>query len=790
MNRYLRRLDPRRWLLARRLSQSAQRQEIMERYHRFLAVQHYIRDESDQLQRALAQLDVTQIDDRELLLKSKFMPQILQANIHLSQGDSADAVKIYRQIIAKADKVYQEIKAQRFRLREHRRLEFLSIVRALLYCNLAKAIAKTEPDSPSVIEAFEKSIQLQPNLVMLRENLGWHYVDQSRWQQAEAAFLDAYACTPTNENDERLHANLAQLRHLHATELKQQGNRAEAIAVLKSGVSELSKTELHGWTGKLQFDLGEAYREESGKLEEAGEAYEQSAKLYLRSKDNSSASYVIEVLATFYAESGETEKALHKLEESLQLAPEPQQSQSTDRAKYPRLLAKQGLLNLQLRRTEEAAALLDKAWTYLRQEGWFEPYGKMVDECQDLLQRNETNLRLKLYLQQQLRLTKETPLRRDIIGALRRCWSGSEKQLTSADSPSGTSSSLMMLPVVTPLALEIDSRILDEMGGDQQIIEVLAPDMRQRLHERYGVKVPGIRLRANETDLPYGFYVLMIHEVPLKGGTIKSQHALFLGPPERLDELGISSDDFAPGLLEEQGFWVAQNESKRIPQTEGRLLTPAEIPIQDLENLIAANLIEFVGHQEVQNLLESHGLVGPDSGDIVSLESCDHMDPLTNVVRALVSERVPLTDFPRIHAIFLQHWREQAAPWRITEAIRRDPEIRPKLWGNDPSFTHLKLGERFMALIEDGIRSVDETVLALEPETTQELLNAVREAVQDQTMPALIVPRQNRRSVIRSTLELEFPLIPVLAMSELEPGLGNRIQATIEPEPDTSEESP
>ena len=93
-----------------------------------------------------------------------------------------------------------------------------------------------------------------------------------------------------------------------------------------------------------------------------------------------------------------------------------------------------------------------------------------------------------------------------------------------------------------------------------------------------------------------------------------------------------------------------------------------------------------------------------------------------------------------------------------------------------------------MAAIEGGIRGVEETILALEPETTQQVFTTVRQAVDGCAHPAVIVPRQSRRSVIRRLLEIEFPQLPVLAMAELEPGLGARIEGIVELEPDAVEE--
>ncbi len=61
-----------------------------------------------------------------------------------------------------------------------------------------------------------------------------------------------------------------------------------------------------------------------------------------------------------------------------------------------------------------------------------------------------------------------------------------------------------------------------------------------------------------------------------------------------------------------------------------------------LERILEENLVEFLGHQEVQNFLERSLLVKPTIEDIAEKEHYSHIDILSVVLRALVLERVPL----------------------------------------------------------------------------------------------------------------------------------------------------
>jgi tetratricopeptide (TPR) repeat protein len=756
----------------------------------FLAVQHYVHDEKEQLRQSLDKLHGGTNDDGDASVKAKLLPEVLDANIHFSDGDFAGAVARYREAIAKTTSEYQRAVGGRFRLGERRKLDCLSIVLALLHGNLAQALARLEPDSPEVLKAFAKAIELQPGMALLRVYLGNHYASQHLWKQAEAAYRDACASAPTSEKEQSLRVNLANLRCLHAETLRDEEKLGEAIEILEASLRELDATELDGWKGKTYFTLG-GIRRRQGRTTDAALAYECSADFYAKSGDRNSASHVTEVLAEVHAAGDDDERALASFEKSYELARGLEGEAKTDRPRAARLKSRIGLFLLLRGRRQEAERSLDESRTLWREEGWFAPFCKILADNGELLKRDEALLRFRLYIQRRLRRAADPAEARDIIDALRRSWDGMLKRFFPSERGPDTVASTTVLPVVTPVAMEIDAAFLRDAGGSDRIVSGVAPQMRNRLRERYGVELPGLRLRANENELPYGTYILMIHEVPLRMGTVEKDHRLHLGDRAGLDRAGIVAAATHPRSVQDKtAFWIEKRQWDKAAAAGLELLEGLELPIRDLEDLLAANLVEFVGHQEVQHLLENAKLYGPDGDSIVATETRAHMDPLTTVVRALVSERVPLTDFARVHSLFRKLWLQQVPSWRITEAIRNDPGIRPHLWGNHASFCHFQLGDRLMATIDASVRGVDETVLALEPEVVQQVLTAVREAVTGCERPAVVVPRCRRRSVMRRLLEIEFPEMPVLAMAELQPGLGARMKGTVEIAPNAAEGKP
>src|SRR5690606_932537 len=81
-------------------------------------------------------------------------------------------------------------------------------------------------------------------------------------------------------------------------------------------------------------------------------------------------------------------------------------------------------------------------------------------------------------------------------------------------------SSMTMLPVVTPLAMEVGAGLVPLVEGEKGSAVDRAAEIRDRIVRSTGVRVPGVRFRGNDSDLPPDTYLLMLDEVPLVMGSI------------------------------------------------------------------------------------------------------------------------------------------------------------------------------------------------------------------------------------------------------------------------------
>jgi type III secretory pathway component EscV/Tfp pilus assembly protein PilF len=325
------------------------------------------------------------------------------------------------------------------------------------------------------------------------------------------------------------------------------------------------------------------------------------------------------------------------------------------------------------------------------------------------------------------------------------------------------------LHIVTPIMVEVASNLIPYTEGSTQgtLSDELArhlTDMRARVQNHFGVKIPGVRVRGNETDLADGAYIIMIMEIPLVSGSIALDQRFFPGPEEALSSLGVTGEAATNPLTGDRGFWINQDNWQRVETAGLELWDVVEYLIRHLEAVVQRNLIEFLGHQEVAGLLERESYEALEE----VCHSQQKLTALTTVWRALVVEGVPIKPFGEISKVFERLYSEGANLQSIVEAIRALPLLRSRLPGNDKQYSLLRLGPRFEAEIRNAIyQTTSHTVLAMEPARCQSALNAVRSGIDDDRHVALIVDDAELRPFVRLLIELEFPNFPVLSRREL-----------------------
>lgn len=327
-----------------------------------------------------------------------------------------------------------------------------------------------------------------------------------------------------------------------------------------------------------------------------------------------------------------------------------------------------------------------------------------------------------------------------------------------------------MLPMVTPLAVEIAADLIPHitLEKDQDTrFQLLLNQVRDDFRKVYGVKVPGLRLRGNETDMPPGSYLIMINEIPLVMGTLALDKGFCNATPVELRAFNIKAEAAVNPDNGMEASWIYREDWEQVEKSGYMVLDFMEYLILHLGGVIRKNLSEFTGIQEVRDLLETTApaLLQPVSearGGIPRFASC---------LNTLLNEELPVNSLNILATKYLNVIAEPA--YIITEKLREAAPIQNHLIREQSNWKVFTLGPQLSSLIAGNIISNgDAAVLALLPERTQEALSAVRAALQTGSRqlyrPVLLVEDPGIRMFVKKLIELEFPHVKVITRKEAE----------------------
>ncbi len=334
-----------------------------------------------------------------------------------------------------------------------------------------------------------------------------------------------------------------------------------------------------------------------------------------------------------------------------------------------------------------------------------------------------------------------------------------------------------MRPMVTPLALEVDKELetVVALGADPDTpFQRLLNAMRDEFITTYGITIPGLRVRVNDTDMPADTYLIMINETPLVMGTASRQKRLCSAPVGLLKEIDVEAEAATNPDDYSECSWISENDVE-IAQSKGfKTWDPAEYIILHLKNVLRNNMSDFLGTQEIADAIR-----GEDEGELLKRLQSDHggLSRFKNVICALLEEKLPARPLPLLTKRYLEMVGMPA--YEVAEELRCLETVNTQLLKDLANWRVFALANDYLELIGRSlIFQGDAALLAIEPELTQEALSAVRKVVNDQlpasTRPVILIEDWRLRPFIRKLVELEFPLLKVVAQREVaqvEPGL-------------------
>ena len=336
-----------------------------------------------------------------------------------------------------------------------------------------------------------------------------------------------------------------------------------------------------------------------------------------------------------------------------------------------------------------------------------------------------------------------------------------------------------MLPVVTPIALEVAKdliHIVEDRGSGSKFLGEMVPMMRDGLFYELGVRFPGIRVRGNERDMPPSSYLVMINEIPLVLGTVNLSKVLVNETADRLKLLNIPGEKTTNPANSNECAWIHVSHKNSAEQAGLTTWDAGGYIVLHLSSVLRKNASEFVGIQEVSNMLEQLEQAFPALVKETIPKVISHFQ-LTDILRRLVEEEISIRDLRSILQALAEWGQVEHDTVMLTEYVRAALKryISHKYTRGQNTLIVYLLDPQIEETIRSSIQHTSSgSYLALEPEITQELLGAVRKEIGNLPPTAqnpVVLTTMEIRRYFRKLVELEFPNLAVLSYQELSPDM-------------------
>ncbi len=329
-----------------------------------------------------------------------------------------------------------------------------------------------------------------------------------------------------------------------------------------------------------------------------------------------------------------------------------------------------------------------------------------------------------------------------------------------------------MMPVVTPIALEVASDIIPLVDDSSNFLAELIPMMRDGMFYELGIRYPGIRVRGSDGSGGPSSYSILVNEIPVATGSVDPRQCLVNDTPERLKLLGIDAVTAHNPANGVPCAWISNSKQELAEQAGLTTWDAASYMVLHLSACLRKTAPEFVGIQEVQNMLDQLEQAFPALVKEV-VPKAVNLFQLTDILKRLVEEEISVRDLRTILQALAEWGPHETDSVMLTEHVRSSLKryISFKYTGGQNTLVVYLLDPPLEETINAGIqKSPSGNYLALEPEVTQDILDAIR--IEIGNLPAtaqqpVILTTQEIRRYLRKLVEIEFPHLAVVSYQEL-----------------------
>ena len=308
--------------------------------------------------------------------------------------------------------------------------------------------------------------------------------------------------------------------------------------------------------------------------------------------------------------------------------------------------------------------------------------------------------------------------------------------------------------------------LVDERRGGPLMGRITG--VRRQLSKELGFVVPQVRVRDDINLAPFT-YRIVIGGVVMAEDNVSPDEVLAIDTGQAAGRLqGKPVKDPTFGL---DALWIAQGDSDAATGLGYLVVDPGTVVATHLNQCLIQNASDLLGADEVQSLLD--GLKDRSPQLVAALcPSPVPLTTLTQVLRGLLAENVPLKEFRRIAAAIAVAAQRTLDADEIMELIRPDlgPLIIQRLCGVREPLRVMTLEGQLEALLGQAVRSDPSKRHTIEPDLGRRIADALQRAAQPliaEAKPFALVVQPSIRVAIRKLVRNVLPDTPVMSFFEV-----------------------
>lgn len=308
--------------------------------------------------------------------------------------------------------------------------------------------------------------------------------------------------------------------------------------------------------------------------------------------------------------------------------------------------------------------------------------------------------------------------------------------------------------------------LVDERRGGALMGRITG--VRRQLSKELGFVVPQVRVRDDINMPPYA-YRIVVGGVVIGEDSVSPDEMLALDTGQAVGKLpGKTAKDPTFGL---DAIWISPADADAATGQGWLVVDPGTVMATHLNQALIQNASDLLGPDEVQALLD--GLRERAAQLVASLSPNPlPITTLTQVLRGLLAENIPLKEFRRIAAAIALAAQRSADADEIIELIR--PELGPliiqRLCGVREPLRVMTLEGQLEALLGQAIRSDPSKRHTIEPDLGRRIVDALQRAAQPlvaEAKPFALVVQPTIRIAIRKLVRTVLPDTPVMSFFEV-----------------------